>query len=110
MASAGIDNYGRLASVSTYVRVDRATGREHLCYIQDPDTRLVYRIVDSGVVGAVTVVENGGWHSKMELDENGAALFLREGSSSLRLFPACAGRRLDAICARHSRRQPPSVG
>jgi len=95
-----IDNYGRLASVSTYVRVDRATGRVHLCYIQDPDTRLVYRIVDSGVVGAVTVVENGGWHSKMELDENGAALFIREGSSSLRLFqPALAGGWTQSVLA-----------
>lgn len=62
----------------------------HVCYIQhqsdgnggafdpDHDRYLAYHKIVNGVVGQRQVVSPGAWHSAMQLDEQGRALFLRQ--------------------------------
>ena len=89
MTSQVLDSEGKHGSVTCYVKVDKTTGKVHICYVtgaNDPATQLSYRTVVGGVVGSAIKVEAGGWHTFMQLDENGRAIFIREGETNLRLF------------------------
>ncbi len=84
-----IESDAKLGSISTGVIVDPSDNSVHICYIKhqnDPDTHLVYQVITDNVPGDQTIVEYGGWHTRMQLNGQGKAIFVRQGSNSLRLF------------------------
>lgn len=84
-----LETDGKVGSVSTHLVLDDTTNTVHVCYIksqQDPNTHLVHQSITNGVPSAQVRVEGGGWHTRMQLNSSGMALFVREGSTTLRLF------------------------
>ena len=67
---------------STHLIVD-ANDTVHISYIGKTatDQYLAYRKVVNGVVGAEQNISPGGWHSTMQIDDNGRAMFIREGQA-----------------------------
>ncbi len=56
--------------------------RVHICYIKDEGASesLYYQVINNGVVVKnETFVDDGGWHSRMQLDENSYPIFVRGG-------------------------------
>ncbi|MFH1019919.1 MAG: hypothetical protein V1782_04785 [Pseudomonadota bacterium] len=83
-----LDTDGKAGSISTHLALD-ATNKAHVCYIkaqQDPETHLVYQTITNNVPSSQITVEGGGWHTRMQLNSSGRAIFIREGVSGLRLF------------------------
>ncbi|MFZ5775267.1 MAG: hypothetical protein ACOY3Z_07270 [Thermodesulfobacteriota bacterium] len=83
-----LETDGKTGSISTHLAVD-ATNKVHVSYIkaqQDPNTHLVYQTITNGTASSQITVEGGGWHSRMQLNSSGRAIFIREGVSGLRLF------------------------
>lgn len=74
---------------SSWIEVDPlVTGKIHVCYLenQEPNQQLVYRTIQNGVPSTSVVVERGAWHTRMQVNENGDPLFVRQGVTKLRLF------------------------
>lgn len=83
-----LENQALLGSISTHLLVDKNSGTVHICYIIDRpyfdangfehQQGLVYQTVSNGVASAQTAVSSGGFHSRMQLNESGQAVFARE--------------------------------
>lgn len=89
LVSTVLDANGKLGSISTALRVDKATDVVHVSYVQyqtDPSTRLVHQSISNGVPSAKHVVAPGGWHTAMQLDSSGSPVFVRENGTSLYLW------------------------
>ncbi len=77
---------GALASISAGILVNKTNDVVHVCYHSESPAHLVHQTIEAGVPSEQHTVDSGGWHSKMQLDSNGNALFVRESVNSLRLF------------------------
>jgi hypothetical protein len=80
-----LSSNGSRPSISTLLVVG-SDDRVHVCYVADGTTKtLHYRTINAGVVGIEDItIANGGWHTRMQLDENNYPIFVREG----RTWPA----------------------
>ncbi|MDH3329466.1 MAG: hypothetical protein OEM01_09555 [Desulfobulbaceae bacterium] len=69
-------------SGSTFLVIG-SDNRIHICYIKDEGTSesLNYIVINENgvVVKPETFVDDGGWHSRMQLDSNGYPVFVRGG-------------------------------
>ncbi len=75
---------GYRASVSTYLSV-RGDDRVYICYIKDegPSGNLYFTALKNGVVVIdETYVDSGGWHTRMQLDDFGDPVFIRDNITS----------------------------
>jgi hypothetical protein len=69
---------GRSPSISTLLNVGR-DDRIHICYIADGSVKTLHYItVNNGVPGVDITVDDGGWHTRMQLDDNDRPMFARE--------------------------------
>ncbi len=81
-----ISNNGRGRNLSTFLEVGQ-DDTIHICYIgvdnaPHPPRNLHYVTVsDNGVKGQDIVVAPGGWHTRMQLDEEDHPIFIREGET-----------------------------
>ncbi len=78
-----ISNNGLGPNVSTRLAVG-ADDTVHICYIgvdNDPQHphKLHYITVAGGEKGEDIIVDRGGWHTRIQLDENDHPIFIREG-------------------------------
>lgn len=83
-----LETDGSIHSSSTYLLVDDNSGIVHICYIVEKDFvdqdgithkgGLVYQTIQNGVIGPKINISSGGFHTKMQLDANGKAIFARE--------------------------------
>ncbi len=83
-----LEEFGLRPSISTHVIYDDAKDTVHISYIVHKDfidndnvkhsEGLVYQKITGGQVGPQMNVSPGGYHTAMQLNENGEALFLRE--------------------------------
>lgn len=72
-----LSNDGLRGSISTHLLVNDQK-EVHVCYVRDSTEHLYYRKIVNGVAGPEVMVDNGAWHTRMQLDEAGRPLFLRE--------------------------------
>jgi len=75
-----LSNNGLAPSISTLL----AIGNDdiiHICYVQGSTDTLRYITVNNGVVGTDIHVDDGGWHTRMQLNENNRAIFVRENKT-----------------------------
>ncbi len=77
-----LSNQGWIATRSTHLLV-APDNTVHICYITGnvSGQNLVYRKVVNGALGSERNVSPGGWHSQMQLDDAGRAMFIREGDN-----------------------------
>lgn len=77
-----ISNNGSRPSISTLLTVGD-DDRIHICYVLDNPRSLQYLIINNGAVvsGYPVKVWDGGWHTRMQLDNNGYPVFVREGET-----------------------------
>lgn len=71
---------GFRASVSTYLSV-RDDDRVYICYIKDEGIggNLYFTALEDGVVVVgETLIDQGGWHTRMQLDNLGNPVFIRD--------------------------------
>lgn len=83
-----LETAGRIATLSTNLIFDNTKNTVHISYIVERDfidhdglthaTGLVYQKIVDGQVGEQIPVSSGGYHTLMQLNENGEAIFLRE--------------------------------
>jgi hypothetical protein len=83
-----LEESGQLESISTYVLYDKNTGTVHICYIVQRTfidnggithaSGLVYQTIKNGVVSAKVNVSSGSFHTRMQLDQDGKIIFVRE--------------------------------
>ncbi len=83
-----LETAGQLSSVSTNLIVDNASNTVHISYIVERDfidsngvmhnSGLVYQKIISQQPGEKVSVSSGGFHTLMQLNENGEAIFIRE--------------------------------
>ncbi|MEE9339972.1 MAG: hypothetical protein V3U87_18030 [Methylococcaceae bacterium] len=83
-----LETDGRMGTISTNLIFDNAHNTVHISYIIERDfidlngvkhdTGLIYQKVVNGQVGEKISVSSGGYHTLMQLDENGRAIFIRE--------------------------------
>lgn len=73
---------GWVDNKSTFLLIDD-NDLIHICYIKDgaPES-LYYRTINNGVVANEIYVDDGAWHSRMQLDDNGYPMFVRGGQSN----------------------------
>lgn len=73
---------GVRGSISTHLLIG-GDDRVHVCYIIDSGSSksLIYRVIDGGVVEPEIDVDPGGWHTRMQLDGNGYAVFVRDNQT-----------------------------
>jgi hypothetical protein len=91
-----VEPNGKHGSISTYVVVNRTNGVAHLCYMRGqvaPAEELIHCTVTNGVLSNPTRVEEWAMHTRMQLDENGRPVFVRQGDNGLRLLTPTAGGR-----------------
>jgi len=67
---------GLKGSISTRLLVD-SSGKVHISYIKN-DEHLYYRTATDGVPSSEIKVSDGAWHTRMQLGDNGRAMFVRE--------------------------------
>ena len=73
-----LSNNGLRQSISTLLQVG-TDDRVHVCYIEDTAPQfLYYRVINNGVPGDADPVKDGAWHTRMQVDENGYPVFIRE--------------------------------
>ncbi len=77
-----LSSSGLRGSISTNLIVD-STNVVHLCYIKTDD-HLYYQTITDNVPAVEIKVQAGGWHTRMQLDENNRALFVRGRNGSVR--------------------------
>jgi hypothetical protein len=83
-----LEEYGNIESISTYLLHDTSTGIVHICYIVQRafidndgithDSGLVYQTIMNGKVSAKVNVSSGSFHTRMQLNQNGKIIFVRE--------------------------------
>ncbi|MBU1417897.1 MAG: hypothetical protein KKI15_05390 [Proteobacteria bacterium] len=83
-----LNQLGWIGTRSTRVVIDPNDDTIHVCYmrklaIDSPDPYLAYQKIVNGIPGPEYQISLGGWHSRMQLDDNNRAMFIREGVSSL---------------------------
>ena len=72
-----ISSNGLRASISTEIEID-PNGTVHVCYIR-ANKQLYYHRIQGGVLpGVKRFVGSGAWNTRMQLDENGQPVFVRE--------------------------------
>lgn len=72
---------GSRTSISTLLLVGE-DDRIHICYIEGGTVKsLQYLVITNGFLGVPRHVSDGGWHTRMQLDENGFPIFVREGAT-----------------------------
>jgi hypothetical protein len=87
---------GLRSSNSTHLIVD-AQGVVHLCYLRRTTESLYYRRIENDALGVELLVDNGAWHTRMQLDRAGRPMFAREdqtwpeGASRLELLTTTDG-------------------
>ena len=85
-----IDTDGKHPTITAFIVVDRdRNNKVHICYNAGQrlgEEQFVYRSVQDGVISERAVVDVNAYHSRMQLDENGWPVFVREFSEGLRLF------------------------
>ena len=85
-----IDSDGKHPTITAFIVVDRdRSNKVHICYNAGQrlgEEQFVYRSVQDGVVSERIVVDVNAYHSRMQLDENGWPVFVREFSEGLRFF------------------------
>lgn len=71
---------GFLDNKSTLLLIDN-NDLIHVAYIKKKDTpeSLYYLTISNGVASDEILVADGGWHSRMQLDDNGYPMFVRGG-------------------------------
>ena len=83
-----LEQAGQISSISTQLVVDNETNTVHISYIVERDfidhdgnshnSGLVYQTVSNQNISDKINVSSGGFHSLMQLDEQGKAVFIRE--------------------------------
>lgn len=72
---------GARASISTLLLVGN-DDRIHVCYIEvGAEKTLKYRSIKEETVGAAATVYSGGWHTRMQMGDNGFPMFIRENET-----------------------------
>jgi len=72
-----LSNDGLRTSISNHLLIDDK-GLVHVCYLRQSTEHLYYRQVINGIPRPEVMVDEGAWHTRMQLDETGRPLFLRE--------------------------------
>ncbi len=72
-----LSSAGLRGSLSIHLLVDDYNV-VHICYVKS-DQNLYYRTIAGSVIGSEKYVSPGGWHTRMQLDANNRATFVREG-------------------------------
>ena len=83
-----LEEYGFISSISTYIIIDDNTGIIHICYIVERDFAdhiglihnqgLVYQTIENGIIGEQINISSGAFHTRMQIDKQGRAIFARE--------------------------------
>ena len=83
-----LEEFGYVSSISTYIINAPRTDIIHICYLVERDFidqngithshGLVYQTIKNGVVGSKINISPGAFHTRMQLDEDGCAIFARE--------------------------------
>jgi hypothetical protein len=83
-----LEEYGQRESISTYLLYDDNAGTVHICYIVQRafidnngfthESGLVYQTITHGKVSAKVNVSSGGFHTRMQLNQDGKIIFVRE--------------------------------
>lgn len=72
-----LSNDGLRTSISTHLLIN---GQDvvHVCYLRASTEHLYYRQIVNGAPGPEIMVDEGAWHTRMQLDDAGRPVFLRE--------------------------------
>ncbi len=84
-----LETDGKHGSISTALIVDKHSGIVHVSYIRhqnDPSTHLAYQTIAGGMPSARQQIAMGGWHTRMQLNEDAKPIFVRENGPSLRMI------------------------
>jgi hypothetical protein len=68
---------GLRSSISTHLLVN-GQGIVHVCYLRASTEHLYYRRIVNGTPGPEVMVDEGAWHTRMQIDDVGRPIFLRE--------------------------------
>lgn len=92
-----LESSGQISSVSTNLIINHASNTVHISYIVDRDfidnkgdthnAGLVYQKITSNTIGNKISISPGGFHSLMQLNEKGQAIFVREYEDFLNNTP-----------------------
>jgi hypothetical protein len=72
-----LSNDGLRSSISTHLLVN-GQNVAHVCYLRGSTKHLYYRQIVNGTLGPEVMVDEGAWHTRMQVDEAGRPVFLRE--------------------------------
>ncbi len=82
---------GRSPSISTLLAIG-SDDKVHICYVADGSVRtLRYVTVHNGVAVQDVFVDNGGWYTRMQLDENDHPVFVRGKGTAMILLRTTDG-------------------
>lgn len=80
---------GTHSSISTFLQVDTNNGLIHVCYNMGQEAgaeSLMYQIISNNIVYPARTIDPHAWHSRMQLDEFGSPVFVRQDSNKLRII------------------------